>query len=192
MNFFKTIFTEKLAAMRAAAPRATLRMLHESNGFSLYLDEAAAARKASQLGTLTDHAEDILEDSVPILFIPLEQTLKFVEEVTAHHSVAFVDVCLANRVNNARHTMYAYFPKRFNQEIPEWVLPMPANVGDQVFVRRKTDSLMSAEERLRIRLAEHDGCSRWGVKDAAASRPAPSAGEEFTAGKENADDDFWG
>jgi len=112
MNFFKTIFTEKLAAMRAAAPRATLRMLHESNGFSLYLDEAAAARKLSQLGTLTNHVEDILEDSVPVLFIPLEQTIKFVEEVTAHHSVAFVDVCLANRVNNARHTMYAYFPKR--------------------------------------------------------------------------------
>lgn len=112
MTFFKTIFTEKLAAMRAAAPRATLHMLHESNGFSLYLDEAAAARKLSQLGALTDHAEDILEDSVPILFIPLEQTIKFVEEVTAVHSVAFVDVTLANRVNNARHTMYAYFPRQ--------------------------------------------------------------------------------
>jgi hypothetical protein len=87
-------------------------MLHESNGFSLYLDEAAAARKVSQLGTLTDYAEDILEDSIPTLFIPLEQTMKFVEEVTVVHSVAFVDVCLANRVNNARHTMYAYFPKR--------------------------------------------------------------------------------
>ena len=111
MTFFKTLFTEKLVAMRTAAPRATLRMLHESNGFSLYLDEAVAARRVSQLGTLTDHAEDILEDSVPVLFIPLEQTVKFVEEVTAHHSVAFVDVCLANRVNNARHTMYAYFPK---------------------------------------------------------------------------------
>lgn len=146
MNFFKTIFTEKLAAMRAAAPRATLRMLHESNGFSLYLDEAAAARKASQLGTLTDHAEDILEDSVPILFIPLEQTLKFVEEVTAHHSVAFVDVCLANRVNNARHTMYAYFPKRA-------VVPVATMRG------------FGDEQRL-VKLG--------------------------TAGKENADDDFWG
>lgn len=112
MTFFKTLFTEKLAAMRAAAPRATLHMLHESNGFSLYLDEASAACKVSQLGTLTDHAEDILEDSVPVLFIPLEQTIKFVEEVTAHHSVAFVDVASANRVNNARHMMYAYFPKR--------------------------------------------------------------------------------
>ncbi len=146
MNFFKTIFTEKLAAMRAAAPRATLRMLHESNGFSLYLDEAAAARKASQLGTLTDHAEDILEDSAPILFIPLEQTLKFVEEVTAHHSVAFVDVCLANRVNNARHTMYAYFPKRA-------VVPVATMRG------------FGDEQRL-VKLG--------------------------TAGKENADDDFWG
>ena len=138
MSLFKNLFTEKLAAMRAAAPRATLHMLHESNGFSLYLDEAAAARKVSQLGTLTDHAEDILEDSVPVLFIPLEQTIKFVEEVTAHHSVAFVDVALANRVNNARHTMYAYFPKR--QDAPTWTLPMPVNVGEQVFVRRKKAS----------------------------------------------------
>jgi hypothetical protein len=124
MTFFKSIFTEKLAAMRAAAPRATLRMLHESNGFSLFLDEAAAARKVSQLGTLTDYAEDILEDGTPTLFIPLEQTMKFVDEVTAVHSVAFVDVCLANRVNNARHTMYAYFPKRAKASDPavmnEW------------------------------------------------------------------------
>lgn len=135
MSLFKNLFTEKLAAMRATAPRATLHMLHESNGFSLYLDEAAAARKVSQLGTLTDHAEDILEDSVPVLFIPLEQTMKFVEEVTAHHSVAFVDVALANRVHNARHTMYAYFPRQV--VVPTWTLPMPVNVGEQVFVRRK-------------------------------------------------------
>ncbi len=112
MTFFKSVFTDKLAAMRAAAPRATLRMLHESNGFSLFLDEAATARKVSQLGTLTDYAEDVLEDSIPTLFIPLEHVMKFVEEVSSTHSVAFVDVCLANRVNNARHTMYAYFPKR--------------------------------------------------------------------------------
>jgi len=112
MKFFKSLFTEKLAAMRAAAPRATLHMLHESNGFSLYLDEATAARKLSQFGTLTDYAEDVLEDSVPTLVVPLDQTVKFVEEVTAQHSVAFVDVTLANRLNTARHTMYAYFPKR--------------------------------------------------------------------------------
>jgi site-specific DNA-methyltransferase (adenine-specific) len=112
MTFFKSIFTDKLAAMRAAAPRANLRMLHESNGFSLFLDEAATARKASQLGTLTDYAEDVLEDSVPKLFIPLEHAMKFVEEATATHSVAFVDVVLATRINAARHTMYAYFPKR--------------------------------------------------------------------------------
>lgn len=189
MNFFKTIFTEKLAAMRAAAPRATLHMLHESNGFSLYLDEAAAARKLSQLGALTDHAEDILEDSVLVLFVPLEQTIKFVEEVTLTHSVAFVDVCLANRVNNARHTMYAYFSRQ--QAAPAWTLPMPANVGEQAFVRcNKTAPLMSAEERLRIRLAEHDGCSRWGVKDAVALRPGPSSVASVV--EENADDDFWG
>jgi hypothetical protein len=38
--------------------------------------------------------------------------MKFVEEATATHSVAFVDVVLATRINAARHTMYAYFPKR--------------------------------------------------------------------------------
>jgi len=163
MTFFKTLFTEKLAAMRAAAPRATLRMLHESNGFSLYLDEAVAARKVSQLGTLTDHAEDILEDSVPVLFVPLEQTIKFVEEVTLTHSVAFVDVTLANRVHNARHTMYAYFPKRVS-----------ASLGD-----------------VQKRLACHDGCSRWGVEDMFILRGMYDKPESAPETK-NADDDFWG
>ena len=46
MSFFKSVFTDKLAAMRAAATRATLRMLHESNGFSLFLDEDAPNGKA--------------------------------------------------------------------------------------------------------------------------------------------------
>jgi hypothetical protein len=154
MNFFKSIFTDKLAAMRAAAPRATLHMLHESNGFSLYLDEAAAARKVSQLGTLADYAEDILEDSIPTLFIPLEQTMKFVEEVTAVHSVAFVDVCLANRVNNARHTMYAYFPKR--QTAPPWTKTL-AKVADADALRKRSNPVWPYTE---VEQAEIDKESR--------------------------------
>jgi N-acetyl-gamma-glutamylphosphate reductase len=143
MTFFKSIFTDKLAALRAAAPRATLRMLHESNGFSLFLDEAAAARKVSQLGTLTDYAEDILEDGTPTLFIPLEQTMKFVDEVTAVHSVAFVDVCLANRVNNARHTMYAYFPKRqAKRETSAW----PYTAAEQAEIDEEIRKAMPVEE----------------------------------------------
>lgn len=112
MNFFLSIFKPKLDAMRAAAPRASIHLLHESNGFSIYLDEATAVRKITQLGVLTDHAEDILEETVPVLFVPLEQCVKFVEEVTAHHSVGLVDVILADKVHAARYVMYAYFGKR--------------------------------------------------------------------------------
>jgi hypothetical protein len=112
MNFFHALFQSKLAAMQAAAPRATLHLLHESNGFSVYLHEAAAARKATELGMLTDHAEDVLMDEPVLkLFVPLEHTIKFVEEVTAHHSVALVDVILADKVHAARYVGYAYFPR---------------------------------------------------------------------------------
>lgn len=113
MNFFHSLFKSKLDAMRAAAPRATIHALHESNGFSIYLDEATAACRVTQLGTLTDHAEDVLlDDPVPVLFVPLEQAVRFVEEVTASHSVALVDVILADKVHAARYVMYAYFAKK--------------------------------------------------------------------------------
>lgn len=114
MNFFHSLFKSKLDAMRAAAPRATIHALHESNGFSIYLDEAAKVHKLlPQFGTFTDHAEDVLlDDPVPVLFIPLEQAVRFTEEVTAHHSVALVDVILADKVHAARYVMYAYFAKK--------------------------------------------------------------------------------
>jgi hypothetical protein len=120
MNFFHKLFQSKLAAMQAAAPRATLHLLHESNGFSLYLSEAAAAQKVSQLGALTDHAEDVLmDDPVLHLFIPLEHAIKFVEEVTSTHSVALVDVILADKVHAARYVTYAYFPRKA-PELPKY------------------------------------------------------------------------
>lgn len=112
MNFFHNLFKSKLDAMRAAAPRASIHLLHESNGFSIYLDEATAVRKVTQLGVLTDHAEDILEETVPVLFVPLESMVRFVEEVTAYHSVGLVDVVLADKVHAARYVMYAHFGKR--------------------------------------------------------------------------------
>ncbi len=146
--------------MRAAAPRATVHMLHESNGFSIYLDEATAVRRITQLGVLTDHAEDILEETVPVLFVPLEQCVRFVEEVTAFHSVGLVDVTLADKVNNARYVMYAYFPRCSRSG---------------VMISRHAENLTRlAEEKLRARLAEHDGCSRWGAKDSIALRPVVS------------------
>ncbi len=183
--------------MRAAAPRASIHLLHESNGFSVYLDEAAAVRKITQLGTLTDHAEDILEETVPVLFIPLEQCVKFVEEVIPYHSVGLVDVILADKVNNARYVMYAYFGKKLStfQDHASYLTTLP--VADRPM----------AEEKLRTRLAEHDGCSRWGVKDAVALRPVTSgyikekdgsvshllvALPEKLAEKDSLDADFWG
>jgi hypothetical protein len=113
MNFFHFLFKSKLDAMQAAAPRATLHLLHESNGFTVFLGEAAAAQKVSKLGVLTDYAQDVLlDDPVLHLFVPLEQAVKFVEEVTTTHSVALVDVILADKVHAARYVMYAYFPRK--------------------------------------------------------------------------------
>ena len=114
MNFFHQLHKSKLDAMRAAAPRATPHLLHESNGFSAYLSEAAAAQKVCpQIGTITNHAEDdILDEPVLHLFIPMEQMVRFVEEVTASQSVALVDVILADRVHAARYAQYAHFPKQ--------------------------------------------------------------------------------
>ena len=116
MNFFLPLFKSKLDAMRAAAPRATLHLLHESNGFSAYLGEAAAVQKAFpklDCGTITDHAEDVLmDDPVLHLFVPMEYMVRFVEEITSVHSVALVDVILADKVHTARYVMYAYFARR--------------------------------------------------------------------------------
>ena len=118
-NFFLSLLKPKLDTMRAAAPRATLRLLHESNGFSAYLSEAAAAHKVCPLGTLTDHAETpVLDEPVLQLFIPMEQMVRFVEEVTASQSVALVDVILADKVHAARYVQYAYFPKKLKLAPP--------------------------------------------------------------------------
>jgi len=113
-SFFHQLHKTKLDAMRAAAPRATLHLLHESNGFSAYLSEAAAAQKVCpQFGTITNHAEDeILDEPVLHLFIPMEQMERFVEEMAASQSVALVDVILPGKVHAARYVQYAYFPKQ--------------------------------------------------------------------------------
>jgi len=123
MNFFPHLFKSKLDTMQAAAPRATLHLLHESNGFTVFLGEAAAAQKVSKLGVLTDYAQDVLlDDPVLHLFVPLEHTIKFVEEVTTTHSVALVDVILADKVHAARYVMYAYFPRKqaTSKETQDW------------------------------------------------------------------------
>jgi hypothetical protein len=119
VNFFHQLFKTKLAAIQAAAPRATIRMFHESEGFSVYLDEAAKCAEITGIGRMEDHAEDVLEASVLRLFVPLADAVQFVEAVTQHHSVAMVDVALANRVNAAQHVMYAYFPWKVKSRIED-------------------------------------------------------------------------
>ena len=145
MNFFLPLFRSKLDAMRAAAPRATLHLLHESNGFFAYLNEAAAAQKASQLGKLTNYAEDVvLDDPVEELFIPLEHMMKFVEEVTSTHSVALMDVILADRVHAARYQMYAYSPrKQTRRETPVY----PYTDAEQAEIDEESRKAMPVEEK---------------------------------------------
>ncbi len=171
MNFFHSLLKSKLDAMRAAAPRATLHMLHESNGFLVCLGEAAAARKVSQLGVITDHADDILDDSVLALHVPLEDAVRFVEEVTATHSVAMVDVMLADKVHAARYVMYGYFPKR--QQLPPWVKgPVEAD-SDAEFIRYPTPSKAKYESPFMDFLA-------------------PVAGLPDKLAEKDPDADFWG
>jgi len=136
MNFFLSLFRSKLDNLRAAAPRASIRLLHESNGFSAYLDETAAVRKVTQLGTLEDKSEEIFIDApVLTLFVPLDQMVRFMDEVTAHHSVALVDVLLPTKEDKARYVMYAYFPKKPDQTITERMKDFASTLEfDQVIV----------------------------------------------------------
>lgn len=127
MNFFHHLFKTKLAAIQAAAPRATIRMFHESEGFSVFLDEAAKCAEITGIGRMEDHAEDVLEASVLRLFVPLAEAVQFVEAVTQHHSVAMVDVALANKVNAAQHVMYAYFPRK-----PKSYVEALADLGESI------------------------------------------------------------
>ena len=111
MNFFLPLYQRKLSLMQAAAPRATLRCLHESDGFSLFLGEAAQAAKLG-IGTVEDKADEpLIDDPVLRLFIPLDQMPRFIEAATTVHSVALIDAMSADKVHAARHVMYAYFPK---------------------------------------------------------------------------------
>lgn len=180
MNFFHSLFKSKLDAMRAAAPRATIHALHESNGFSIYLDEATAVRKVTQLGTFTDHAEDVLlDDPVPVLFIPLEQAVRFTEEVTAHHSVALVDVILADKVHAARYVMYAYFAKK--------VITFQDHVADLISTTKLDQVLVTGGNHDPFKFGPEE--RRFLVKPISAATEAKANHPEE---KDSTDADFWG
>lgn len=108
----KNILTAKLKLLQAAAPRATLHLLNDGGRFALYLSQVEAARRLTLLGTITDYAEDVLEDSVPVLTVDLEDMPKFLDEITVGHTVALIDVCLPTREMAARHVAFAYIPKK--------------------------------------------------------------------------------
>jgi hypothetical protein len=108
----KNILTAKLKLLQAAAPRATLHLLNDGGRFALYLSQVEAARRLTKLGTITDYAEDVLEDSVPVLTVDLEDMPKFLDEITVGHTVALIDVCLPTREMAARHVAFAYIPKK--------------------------------------------------------------------------------
>jgi hypothetical protein len=108
----KNILTAKLKLLQAAAPRATLHLLNDGGRFALYLSQVEAARRLTLLGTITDYAEDVLEESVPVLTVDLEDMPKFLDKVTVGHTVALIDVCLPTREMAARHVAFAYIPKK--------------------------------------------------------------------------------
>lgn len=108
----KNILTAKLKLLQAAAPRATLHLLNDGGRFALYLSQVEAARRSTKLGKITDYAEDVLEEAVPVLTVELEDMPKFLEEVTVGHTVALIDVCLPTREMAARHVAFAYIPRK--------------------------------------------------------------------------------
>lgn len=108
----KNILIAKLKLLQAAAPRATLHLLNDGGRFALYLSQVEAARRLTKLGKITDYAEDVLEDSVPVLTVELEDMPKFLDEVTVGHTVALIDVCLPTREMAARHVAFAYIPQK--------------------------------------------------------------------------------
>lgn len=119
MNFFLPIYQRKLALMQAAAPRATLRCLHDADGFHLFLSEAAQAGKLG-IGRLENKADDpLMDEPVLQLFVPFDQMQRFIEAATSSHSVALIDVMSADRVHAARHVVYAYFPRRPQGNVEE-------------------------------------------------------------------------
>lgn len=112
-NFFLPLHRSKLDAMRAAAPRANLHLLHESDGFSTFLEEAAAARKHTEIGVLEDKADEpFIDPPVLKLFVPFDQMQAFCEAVSHALSVALVDVSLPTKRDNARYVAYAFLPKK--------------------------------------------------------------------------------
>jgi hypothetical protein len=202
MNFFHSLFKSKLDAMRAAAPRATIHLLHESNGFSIYLDEATAVRHVTQLGTLTDHAEDVLLDNpVSVLFIPLEQCVKFIEEVTASHSVALVDVILADKVHAARYVMYAYFPRcsrlgTFQDHADE--LDAIPRFSKDAALKVARDAFFSPEAKAKWEEEQEEIRKACTLSDTKESYPQPKQTKSaektriLALSKESNEADFWG
>ena len=87
-------------------------MLNDGGRFVLYLGQAVAARRLTELGSLTDCAADPLDESIPLLTVELEDMPRFIEEVTVGHTVALIDVCLPTRKMAARHVAFAYFPRK--------------------------------------------------------------------------------
>lgn len=137
MNYFLPIYRSKLTHMRAASPRANLHLLHESDGFSLFLEEAAAARKVTEIGVLSDKADEpFIDPPVLHLFVPLDQMKAFCEAVSTAHSVALIDVLLPTKRDTARYVEYAYLPRRLENIMAEIT---PAPVKDMVRLAEKPD-----------------------------------------------------
>ena len=108
----KNILTAKLKLLQAAAPRAALHLLNDGGRFALYLSQVEAARRWTNLGTITDYAEDVLEESAPVLTVELADMPKFLDEITVGHTVALIDVCQPTREMAARHVAFAYIPRK--------------------------------------------------------------------------------
>lgn len=115
-----TILQQKLMAMRKEAPHAGIHLLLDANSFTVLLGEAKAAAQYSPLVRLANHGDDW--EDVWQGRIPVTDMLAAVEQITAHASVALMDLyCEAGY--KGRPVMFAYFPVRGGKAEPvedEW------------------------------------------------------------------------
>lgn len=118
----KQVFGAKLDLMRSAAPQASIRLLVCGDTYYTYAEDADRAAKAcpslvkvKPFEVFSDKVDD-WGDPVPAgppvnqAEIPLASVWAFIQEATGKgHTVALVDVALANRRDAARHYMVGLF-----------------------------------------------------------------------------------
>jgi hypothetical protein len=131
MTAMHTVFANKLASMRSAAPRADLHIWIACGAWILYGPQAQAVHKlCPKLVKLkTFEAEDVLDDPAYCAEVTLENLPQFFEAVRGHHSIALVDVMPGDKTYMARHMLALFLPKGGAVAVEQPAPVVPATVA---------------------------------------------------------------